>query len=83
MGKIADQIGAQVARLEDSTRSLSCFIGAIVNACGGTVTVNKEELKKVMEKTDWYLDVQDAESDTLVKFVFVDNTKEKKEVLLS
>ena len=84
MGKIAEQIGMQVARLEESTSGLSRFIGAIVNSYGGSVKIKKEELKKIMEKTDWYLDIQEEEEGEVIKFIFVDESKDApKKVLLS
>jgi hypothetical protein len=74
MGKIAEQIGSQVERLEESTLALSRFIGTIVKSLGGTVTINKEELKAVMESEDWHLDVQEP-VEGKVMFVFVENKK--------
>ena len=85
MGQIANQISDQVNRLEDSTISLSRFIGAIVQSLGGSVTIEKEDIEKVMKTTNWYLDVQDTNGGKIT-FVFVETPAElspEAEMLLS
>ena len=82
MGKIAEQIHAQVTKMEESTIALSRFIGAIVYSLGGQVTVEKDTLKAVMENQNWFLDVSDVNEET-VTFSFVEDKGTEKKGLLS